>query len=469
VVSLAALLSGCAAGPDFRSPAAPPGEEYSARPLPQTTAAAPVEAGGAQSFLSGKAISAEWWKVFQSEKLDKLIPEALAASPNLEQAKAALRQAQENVNAAVGSVIYPSVDAGLSSARMKTSTIYNLHTASVSVSYFLDFFGAGHRALESLRSRLDHQRFQLEAARLSLTANVVLAAVKEAFLRAQLGAYQDIIAAQEKQRQMLKQQLQVGGVALSDVLAQQASLEQNRAVLPVLEKELSQNRYRLAVLAGKLPSEEDKLPVFILNDLVLPQELPVSLPSSLVKQRPDIQAAEALLHSACAQVGVATANMYPRISLSGSYGTQANTFGDIFDAKNSVWNAGAGIIQPVLHGGALRANRRAAMAAYDQAAAQYRQTVLAAFSDVASVLRALDADASSLRSSVAAESAARKSFELKKEQYAAGAVSYSNVLDSDRQYQQVLISRITAQTARFSDTVALFAALGGGWWNEQDK
>jgi len=468
-VLMTAFFGGCAVGPDFRSPQAPPVKDYSARPSPQKTDSAPVEAGRAQSFLSGKDIPADWWKAFSSEKLDELVRTALTNSPTLEQAKAALRQAQENVNAAIGSVVYPSVDAGLSSGRVKTSTIYNLHTSSVSVSYFLDFFGSGRRALESLRSRLDYQRFQLAAARLTLTSNVVLAAVKEAFLRAQLGAYQDIIAAQEKQQEMLKQQLEAGGVALSDVLAQQASLEQNRAVLLVLGKELSLNRYRLAVLAGKLPSQEDQLPVFTLNDLVLPQELPVSLPSSLVRQRPDIQAAEALLHSACAQVGVATANLYPRISLSGSYGTQVNTFGDIFDTNNSVWNAGAGLMQPVFHGGALRANRRAAMAAYDQAAAQYRQTVLAAFSDVASVLRALDADAGSLRSCVAAESAARKSFELKQEQYAAGAVSYSNVLDSNRQYQQVLISRITAQAARFSDTVALFAALGGGWWNENKR
>jgi NodT family efflux transporter outer membrane factor (OMF) lipoprotein len=478
VVLMPAFLGGCAVGPDFKSPAAPQVKDYTAKSLPRETDSSQVFAGGAQSLIFGEDVPADWWKIFQSEKLNVLLAETFAANPNLEQAKAALRQAQENVNSAVGSVVYPSVDVGLSSTRMKTSSasagispvsnsVYSLHTSSVSVSYLLDFFGSGRRGLEALRSRVDYQRFQLEAVRLTLTSNVILSVVREAFLRAQLNAYKNIIASQEKQKEMLRLQLQAGAVSLSDVLAQQASLEQNRAVLPVLEKEISQNRYRLAILSGRLPSQEDQFPVFNLNDLVLPQELPVSLPSSLVRQRPDIRAAESLMHAACAQVGVATANMFPRIGLNGSYGTQANAVGDIFDTKSSVWNAGVGLLQPVFHGGSLKAGRRAAAAVYDQAAAGYRQTVLTAFGDVAGVLRALDADAASLKSCVAAESAARDSFELKKKQFAAGAVSYSSVLDSDRQYQQVLINRITAQIARFSDTVALFAALGGGWWNNK--
>ena len=251
------------------------------------------------------------------------------------------------------------------------------------------------------------------------------------------------------------------------MLTQQTQIAQTRATLPPLEKELSQTRHQLAVLAGRLPSEA--LPEFDLNELQLPQELPVSLPSSLVRQRPDIMASEALLHAASAQVGVATANLYPQITLTGSYGSEANTIGSMFSSSTMIWSLGAGLLQPIFRGGTLTAKRRAAIAAYDQAVAQYRGTVLLAFQNVADVLRALEADARTLRAQADAEAAAHDTLELTQKQFQLGAVSYLSLLNAERQYQQVRISLVQAQALRFADTAALFQALGGGWWNQRPR
>ena len=273
---------------------------------------------------------------------------------------------------------------------------------------------------------------------------------------------------QEKQLDVVECQFQLGGVSRSDVLAQRTQVAQTRATLPPLEKELSQTRHQLAVLAGILPSEA-ALPEFELDSLQLPQELPVSLPSSLVRQRPDIAASEALLHAASAQVGVATANLYPQITLTGSYGSEALKIGDLFGTGSSVWTLGLGLLQPVFHGGELTHKRRAAIAAYDQAAAQYRETVLLAFQNVADALRILDADATTLKAQAEAEIAARETLDLTQEQFRLGAVSYLSLLNAERQYQQARISLVQAQTARFADTAALFQALGGGWWNRRPQ
>jgi NodT family efflux transporter outer membrane factor (OMF) lipoprotein len=266
----------------------------------------------------------------------------------------------------------------------------------------------------------------------------------------------------------VEQQFRLGGVSLPDLLAQKAQLAQTRAVLPPLEKELSQTGHQLAVLTGRLPSEA-KLPDFDLDGLKLPRELPVSLPSELVRQRPDIRAAEALLHAASAQVGVATANLYPQVTLSGSFGSVATKAGDLFASGMDVWSLGAGVLQPVFHGGELTARRRAAVAAYDAASAQYRETVLQAFQNVADVLRALDADALALKAQAEAEAAARDSRDITGKQFSLGAVSYLTLLDSERQYQQARIALVQVQAVRYADTAALFQALGGGWWNRQTQ
>jgi NodT family efflux transporter outer membrane factor (OMF) lipoprotein len=474
------FLSGCAVGPKFQTPSTAAVQSYTSRQLPNKTESAPISGGASQSFAPGKELSRQWWKIFGSDKLNNAIDYALANSQTLAAAQASLLQAQEIANAQAGLVLYPQAGADLFSSRQKVSgaasgqgsditNIYSLHSASVSVSYLFDFFGAGRKSLEALRSGVDYQKFQLEAARLSLASNIAMTVVQEVFLRHQISAYKDIIESQEKQLEMLNRQFELGGSSRADVLAQQASLGRNQAVLPAFEKELGQVRNRLAILCGIMPSDEKNIPNFGVTDLILPREIPVSLPSSLAHRRPDIQASEALAKAACAQAGVAAANMYPQIILSASYGPQANDFAGLFDSNNNIWSVAAGLTQPVFNGGQLRAKRRAAGAAYDQAIAQYRQTVLSAFGDVADVLLALESDAGALKAQVAAESAAQESFQLRKKQFEAGAISYNIVLEADQQYQQALTGRIAAQAARFSDTIALFAALGGGWDNQEAK
>jgi NodT family efflux transporter outer membrane factor (OMF) lipoprotein len=470
-------LAGCTVGPDFHKPEAPNVNAYTPAPLPEATSTAPGAGGESQRFVFGEEIPAEWWTLFRSEALDKLIRRAMGNNPTLASARAALRQATENLAAQTGVTLLPAVDARGSATREKFSgaafgqpgqgTLLTLYNASVNVSYTLDMFGGGRRELEALRALVDYQNFQLEAAYLTLTSNIVTAAVKEASLRSQIGATRDIISAQEKQLDIVGQQFRLGSVPLADVLAQKAQLAQTRATLPPIEKELTQTRHMLAVLTGSLPAEAD-IPEFSLADLRLPQELPVSLPSLLVRQRPDIRAAEALLHQASAQVGVATANLYPQITLTGSYGSETTRLGNLFDRGTSVWNLSAGLLQPVFHGGELTAKRNAAEAAYDQAAAQYRETVLLAFQNVADVLRALDSDAVTLTAQAEAEAAAGETLDLTERQFRLGAVSYLSLLNAERQYQQARILRIQAQALRFADTAALFQALGGGWWNREE-
>ena len=470
-----AALSGCAVGPDFRQPAAPGAGSYTASPLPATTAAAPVTGGEAQRFAGGREIPAQWWTLFHSETLNRLIVQALADSPTIASARAALREAAENRRAQVGA-LWPSLDANLSATREKFTgasfgapelgaSIFTLYNASVNVSYNFDLFGGTRRAVEASLAQLNNQRYLLEGAHLTLTSNIVTTAVQQASLSARIRATGEIIFAEEEQVRLMERRYQLGAAALPDLLAQKAQLAQARTTLPPLEQELAQSRHQLAVLVGKFPSDAAVLPVFELADLKLPEELPVSLPSELVRQRPDILASEELLHEASAQVGVASANLYPKITLTGSYGPQVTTFSDLFNGSAAVWSLGAGILQPIFHGGELRAKRRAAEAAYDQAEAQYRATVLQAFQNVADVLRALDLDAQALRAQAEAEQAARDTLELSRKQYALGAVNYLLFLDSQRQYLQAKITLVQAQAARYADSAALFQALGGGWWN----
>ncbi|MEJ2730705.1 MAG: efflux transporter outer membrane subunit [Deltaproteobacteria bacterium] len=391
-------------------------------------------------------------------------------------AQAALRQARELLRAQYGATWFPGVDANLSAGRQRSAgasfgqgsgggSTFELYNASVNVSYLLDIFGGARRELESLQAQVDYQHFQLLGTYLTLTANIVTSAVQEASLRAQLKATKEILADQQRAYELVQRQFQLGGISRADVLAQQTQLAQTRATLPPLEKALSQTRHLLALLVGKLPNDAGTLPEFDIHNISLPKELPVSLPSSLVRRRPDIQAAEALLHAASAQVGVATANLYPRITLTGSYGSETNKIGDLFNSDTVVWNFGGGLLQPLFHGGELKAKRRAAVAAYDQALALYRQTVLQAFLNVADTLRALESDARTLKAQFEAETAAKDTLALTQKQFQFGAVSYLSLLDAQRQYQQVRISLIQAQAARFADTAALFQAVGTGEWH----
>ena len=475
---LAAGLSGCALGPDFKTPAAPAAanDSYTPTPLPSKTVSAPGAGGAAQQFAFGQEIPAQWWTLFRSEALDQLIRAALAQNPNMAAAEAALRQAQENYNAQAGSLVYPSVNAQLGATRQKTSAatagaaagVFNLYNASVNVSYTPDVFGSTRRTLEGAQAAVDYQRFQLEATYLALSANVVTGAIQEASLRAQLKATREVLDALTRQLGVIEKQFEFGAVPRTTVLSQRNQVAQVAATVAPLEKALAAAQHQLSVLAGKLPGEAG-MPQFALESLTLPEQLPVSLPSALVRQRPDIRASEEALHQASAAIGVATAAQYPQFTLSGSYGSQAGTFGKLFESDTNVWNLAAGIAQPIFNGGALSARRRAAEAAYDAAAAQYRATVLTAFQNVADTLRALDADAAALKAQAEAEALARETLTLSEQQYKLGGISYLALLDAQRSYQQTHISLVQAQAARYADTAALFQALGGGWWNRNNQ
>jgi NodT family efflux transporter outer membrane factor (OMF) lipoprotein len=475
----AAALAGCAVGPDFRVPVPPKTDSYTAPALPAETAAAPVAGGAPQRFVAGRDIPAQWWTLFHCEALDRLIRQALTDSPTLASAQAALRQAQEGRLARLGA-LFPSVDANFSANRQKFTgasfgqpdspgSTFTLYNASVGVSYALDLFGRTRRGLEELKAQVDYQRYLLEASHLALTSNIVTTAVQEASLRAQIRAVREIVAAQEQQLALVEEQFQLGGVARPDVLAQEAQLAQTRTILPPLEKQLAQNRHQLAVLAGKHPAEAAALAEFEFTGFNLPQELPVSLPSALVRQRPDILASEELLHAASAQIGVATADLFPKLTISGNFGSQSTTLADLFSSGTGIWSIGAGLLQPVFRGGELTAKRRAAIAAFDAAEAQYRETVLQAFRNVADVLRALEQDAHALKAQSSAESAARESLDLARDQFELGATSYLTMLNAERQHQQARLNLAQAQAARYADTAALFQALGGGWWNREQE
>jgi NodT family efflux transporter outer membrane factor (OMF) lipoprotein len=469
-------LSGCMLGPNFHAPASPHVSAYTETPLPQKTASTPSagKAGKPQVFVMGEDIPADWWYLFHSPALNQLINAGINHSPNLTAAYAALRTAQEAVNIQIGNSLFPAFNASLTGQRQRfsnssigstaASTVFNLFNASVNVSYTLDLFGAARREIESLRAQVDYQQFQLIAAYLTLTSNIVTTTVTMASLDAQIRATHALLNAQTDQLTILQKQLELGGVSRETILTQQTLVDQTRATLPPLEKSLSQSRHALAALIGTFPNQP--LPRIKLEELNLPARLPVSLPSNLVRERPDVRASEALLHAAMAQIGVATANLFPQFSITGSYGWEGITPSQLFTPSSNVWSIAGQLTQPVFHGGALLAARRQAIATYDQVCAQYKETVLQAFQNVADTLRALEADARTLRAQKRAENSAHSNLVLTQQQYRLGGASYLALLNAQQQYESTIIARIQAQAARYSDTAALFLALGGGWWNK---
>ena len=472
-----ALLSGCAVGPDFHRPAAPTVSGYTREPLSPQTASAEVPGGAAQRFLHGQDVAGPWWAVFQSPELNALVEKALQANPTIVSAQAVLRQARELVYAQQG-FFYPTVQGGFTASRQRASgalspplstsnLTFNLYTAQVTVGYSVDVWGGNRRQVESLKAQADAQRFLLEATYVTLTSNVVAAAVQEASLRAQIAATREIIEISTKSLALLRRQAELGYVGGLDVAAQEAALAQVQQQLPPLQKQLEQNRNLLAVLAGRLPNDElDEK--FELATLHLPQDLPVSLPSRLVEQRPDVRVAEETLHAAGAQVGVAIANRLPQFTINAAAGGVATTLTEMFAAANPFWIVAGTLTHTLLDGGTLLHRQRAAVAAFEQAAAQYRGTVLTAFQNVADTLYALQFDAESLAAAVSAEEAAKRSLDLTLTQQHLGYVNYLALLSAQQAYQQTLVTRVQAQASRFADTAALFQALGGGWWNRPD-
>lgn len=470
------LVSSCMVGPDYTTPHAPAMKKYTARHMPAKTVSTPGvgPSGKIQYFDSATALPREWWRLFHSKTLQTLVITGIDNSPTLAAAKAAIKNAKEQVNVEFGNALLPAFDANLGGSRQRASnagnggssasSIFNIFNANAQVGYTFDIFGRARRQIEALQAQVDYQRYQWLAAYITLTSNIVTTSVTIASIKNQIQATLDIIKAQRDQLDIIKQQYELGGVSLAGILSQQTLIEQTRATLPPLQKSLAQNRHALAVLLGKTPNT--RLPELSLDTLQLPQSLPVSLPSRLVSQRPDIQASNALLHAASAQIGVATANLLPQVTLTGGLGWQSLNASTLFTSANKVWSIGSNLAQPLFHGGALLASRRAAWDAFDQARSQYKQTVLLAFQNVADSLRAIEDDARTLEATRAAEVASRQSLKLTRQQYTLGGVSYIDLLVADTQYQQTRIARIQAQAARYNDTAALFTALGGGWWNQ---
>ena len=468
-----AALCGCTVGPDFHRPPPPDTDHYVAG-APIETVGAAGATGQTQTLVAGQDIPAQWWNLFHSEPLDTLVRTALHDSPTIAAAAAALRSAHEGYVAQRGS-LYPQVDAQFQAEReaapaaafgfpqLGTST-FTLFDAAVNVTYKFDLVGATRRQLEALAAQTDYQRWQLEAARLTLAGNIVTTVITAAALNDQVAATNEILATERDQLAIIQRQHAVGAASQADVLTQQAQVSQLESTLPGLHKSVAQAGHRLAVLSGQTPDHASTAQL-TLSALTLPAQLPVSLPAKLVRQRPDVLASESQLHQASAQAGVATANLYPQLTLSGSIGSETTSIADLFSAGTAAWNIGGSLLQPLFHGGELRAKRRQAFDDLDQATAQYRGTVLSALQDVADSLRALQDDALTLQADAQAESAARDSLEITRRQFRAGGTSYVNLLIAQRQYAQARLTRIQAEMARMTDSAALLQALGGGWWN----
>jgi NodT family efflux transporter outer membrane factor (OMF) lipoprotein len=466
-------LCRCAVGPDFHPPEPPAVQHYTQGEEPAATVSAAEQT---QYFEMGEKIAGDWWRLFRSIKLNTVIQEAIVRNQDLQAAQARLRQSRETLWAGYGGFL-PQFDGQFDATRQKFSaarfggtffsTIFTLYTATATVSYNLDVFGRTRRTVEGLRARMDYQAYEAQATYLSLVGNVVQAVIAQASFRAQIEATKRIISFEQEQLKVVEAQAKAGKVPMSDVLSVRAQLAATEATLPPLRQSLDQSGHLLATLVGRLPAEWAP-PVIELTDLTLPTDLPVSLPSQLVRQRPDIMASESQLHVASADIGVATAALFPSITLSGAYGQNSTDIHALFDKTSNFWSLGAGLTAPLLHGGSLWFQRRAALEAYQVSLANYRQTVLSAFAQVADTLRALEHDAETLKAQSEALESSERALHLVQARYRAGIASYLQLLDADRQFQQARIGYLQSEAQRLQDTAALFAALGGGWWVSED-
>jgi len=469
----AAVLCGCALGPDFVRPALSDSQRYT----PELQNAATVAADGlSQRFETGNALLADWWRLFKSEPLDETVRRALANNPTLQASEARLRQSQEELLAGDG-VFYPQVGAGFGGERARSApiqqgsaapaNIFSLVTASANVSYVLDVFGGERRTVEGLSAQVQVLRYTASAAYLTLSANVVNTCIARAAYAAQIHVTEELIALEIEQLRSAEVQVRTGTLPYANVLSQRSLIATNQALLSTLRQKVSQAEHLLMLLQGVTPDNVPP-PEIDLTSLTLPLDLPLSLPSELVRQRPDILAAEAQLHVANANVGVATAAQYPSFTLNAEYGAAGSSLRNLASPVGSFWSVGPSLLAPLFRGGSLHAQRQAAVDAYNVQQANYRQTVLAAFAQVADALKALEHDAQALQAQVDARRDAGEALQLLKANYRAGLVAYGDVLTADVQYHTAVIAYLQALAQRHQDTVALFVALGGGWWNAQD-
>ena len=434
-------------------------------------------AGAAQTIQTGAELPGDWWTLFHSKPLNDLIAQALKANPDLKAAQAALRQAHEMALAARGP-FFPGVSAGFSGARFRQSqelaptpannaTLYSLFTPQLSVSYAPDVFGLTRRTVEAAKAQEESSRFQMLAADLTLTTNVANAAIQDAAISAQVNATRQLVDIQLKSVEILKAQVAKGYAGGLDLAAQESQLAQTQAALPPLLKQAAQQHDLIAALTGRFPVETPNTRL-ALESLTLPADLPLSLPSALVVQRPDVRQAQANLHAASAAIGVAEANRLPNFLLSGDLGSSALEISRVFHSGSGFWDLSSAVTAPVFQGGALLHQERAARAAYEQSAEQYRSAVLSAVQNVADTLAAIEQDAAALKATSAATAAAKTTLDLSERQYRAGYASYLSLLSAQQAYLQARIALAQAQAARFSDTIALYQALGGGWWRRTD-
>jgi NodT family efflux transporter outer membrane factor (OMF) lipoprotein len=467
-----AILGGCSVGPNFVRPAPPDTERYTHELQSQATIAADDQV---QHFTSSNTLNADWWKLFQSKELDAVVNKAIANNPTLQASEASLRQSQDNMRAGYG-VFFPQIQAGVGASRQRTSSgqqgsqtsgkIFNLVTLSSTISYAIDVFGGARRSVESLRAQADYQRYENVAAYLMLSANVVNTSIARAAYYEEICTTKQLIKVEKEQLRLTQAQVKAGTSPYANVLTIESLIAANQALLAPLKQNLSQSQHLLATLEGEFPSKAD-LPDINLNKFSLPIELPVSLPSDLVNQRPDILAAEAQMHVASAKIGVATALMFPSFSLNGTFGTSGTNFGNLTASSGKFWSIGPVATIPLFQGTTLWFGRKAAIDAYQQSRANYRQTVLSAFEQVADSLKALEHDAEGLQAQVEAKKTAQEALKLLQANYHAGLIDYLSVLTADVQYHETNIAYLQAVAQRYQDTVALFVALGGGWWNAQ--
>lgn len=474
-ILFATTVSGCAVGPNFTPPAAPnvkgflPGKLSS----PNSTGLSPLPG---QRFVTGADVSARWWMAFQSRPLNDLVKQAVDRNPTLQAAEAAIKIAQHNARAQRG-LYFPQLTGNSTPSSLLLSNAgsippgeplsspqarYSLVTNQLTVTFVPDIWGANFRAIESLEAIAQQELFQLEAAHLALTSNVVAAAIQEASLRGQIAATQRIVKIERNLLEILKRQFNFGQAARADVLAQEAALAQAEQLLPPLEKQLAQQRDLLTALAGRYSSGEVSQK-FDLAHFKLPANLPVSLPSKMVAQRPDVRAAEANMHSASAQVGVAIAARLPNITLSANGGSTAYNIAQSFTPGAGFYTLAASVTQPIFDGFTLYHKQKAAEAALEQAEAQYRATVITAFQNVADALRSLQSDAQAVRAAALAERTAKASLDIVQTQLNAGQVNQLAVLNAQQTYLIASVTRVQAEASRLADTAALFMALGGGW------
>jgi len=477
--ALALVLASCAVGPDFVRPSPPAVQDYTSPTAPVVLT--PENGEAPQHLATMQSISADWWTLFASPPLNEVVEQAIAGSPTLVAAKATLAEAWQVVLQARGA-FYPQVEfaalaereqtngsrsAGVNSARSSSSPPFNLFSLGPTVSYSPDVFGLTRRRVEQQEALADNQGYQLAAAYLTLTGSAVAQAINIASTRMQLSAAEDIITQDQRNLDLVEQKYEAGKVAQGDVLTAESQLANDRTLLPPLRQQLSTARHALSVLVGRFPGEWSP-PDFELTAFKLPADLPLTLPSELARQRPDILAAEAQLHAASAAVGVATAQMYPSITLSASGGFESVAVDTLFQGSSLIWSVASGLSAPLFQGGALLAQKRAAVDTFQASLATYQQTVLQAFGQVADALRALQHDAELVDSERSALDVSSTSLALQRLTYEAGKSDLLTLLTAERAYQQARLGYAHAQGQRYLDTALLFVALGGGWWNASD-